>query len=855
MTLPSDISTADALAHLQAPDGDAHALDRRRFLQLVGMGAGAGLVSGTGGSLLDWFVPGLDPAAWAAGPLGPTDGVLVVLGLYGGNDGLNTVVPTGGAEHGMYIDQRQWALGSLAIAPENTLTLHAHAGVVDGPGLTGISGLNPRLGVLKGLWDAGQLAIVEGVGYPGPHDLSHFSSMAKWMAARPTGLPDTGWIGRWLDLHTAGRPDLFAGASVGSAVPLLAIGAAARATAVPDTVAEWGAATDTRSERGYQAVRQMYTEANGPWYAGAARAFSDGFDVVAATAGLYPPVTDVGEIRGDDIVTRMEVIARMINANLGFRVLTAGYADFDSHARQPAMHDARMIELNAALERFFAILDPGWASRVTVMTFSEFGRTSRANDGVGTDHGTAAPQLVFGANVRGGFYGSRPSIAAAQSDPWARMTPTVDVRSYYASLLDGWLGGGSAEVLGGDYENLGLIARPPGQLADGSTAPLPTVIGGLSTFVPVAPARFADTRDGTGGVPVGPLAARSVLRVRIAGVGDVPAEGITAVVANVTAVDATAPHYFTVYPGGTAKPATSNVNGGPGRAVPNLVTVGVGLDGHIEVFNSHGSADCLVDVFGYCTMGATGGDRFVPLAPARLFDTRTGHGIAAGKLAHLTPVEVAVAGRVGVPADATAVVLNLTATEPDAAGYLRLSPAGQPVAATSNVNFWEGDTVPNLAVVQLGAGGRIQVDGAGAGKHAVGDVFGYFTAAAPPGSGRIRAVAPRRLLDTREGLGARKRPIGGERRIDVTVARRAGVPENATAAVLNVTVTNVSAPSYVTVWPAGEGMPGTSNLNLLPGQTLANLVICRLGAGGALTFANKLAECDVIADVFAYVVE
>jgi hypothetical protein len=80
------------------------------------------------------------------------------------------------------------------------------------------------------------------------------------------------------------------------------------------------------------------------------------------------------------------------------------------------------------------------------------------------------------------------------------------------------------------------------------------------------------------------------------------------------------------------------------------------------------------------------------------------------------------------------------------------------------------------------------------------------------------------------------------------------VPAHATAVVLNVTATNVAAASYVTVWPTGESMPGTSNLNVVPGQTLANLVICRLGAGGALTFANKLADCDVLADVMAYFV-
>ncbi len=842
--LPTDISTANALAHLASPDRAPNALDRRKFLQLIGMGAGAGLVAGGSATLLDLFVPGHDPAAWALGPVGPNDGILVVIGLYGGNDGLNTVVQT---DNDTYYEQRHVVTTNgpldLSIAPEQTLPLDNG------------NGLNPYLTEFKRMWDAGQLAVVEGVGYPhgpgGDPDLSHFSSMAKWMAGRPHGLPTSGWLGRWLDGHTGGRPDLYAGASIGSAVPLHVIGGESRATGVPDAAAAWGSATDTRSERGYQAVRKMMG-AGGGWPSAVTQAFVDAFDVVAATAPFYPPAPPPDAPLVPEIITRMEVIARLINANLGFRVLTAGWADFDSHAGQPKMHGARMFELNAAVQRFYATLHPGWASRVTVMTFSEFGRTSHANAGHGTDHGSASAQLVFGANVRGGMYGARASLPPGE---WQRMAPTVDVRTYYASLIDGWLGGGASTVLGGEFGDLGLIRRPAGHIDDhGNVAPLPTVVGGLSTFVPIAPVRVADTRDGTGGVPATALGPRGVLRVPIAGAAGIPHDGVTAVVANVTAVDATEAHYFTVYPGGTPRPATSNVNGGPGRAVPNLVAVGVGSVGAIEVYNSHGAADCLVDVFGYCTMGSADGDRFVPLAPTRLFDTRSGLGVAAGALGRLAPAAIPVGGHAGVPADATGVVLNLTATEPDAPGYLRLSPAGQPVAATSNVNFWRGDTVANLAVVRLGTGGRVQLDGAGAGKHAIGDVFGYFIPAAP-GAGRLRAVAPRRLLDTREGLGAAKQPIGAGRTIDVTVAGRAGVPAGATAVVLNVTATNVSAPSYVTVWPAGEAMPGTSNLNLLPGQTLANLVICRLGTAGALTFANKLATSDVIADVFAYIVE
>src|SRR5690606_20820938 len=124
---------------------------------------------------------------------------------------------------------------------------------------------------------------------------------------------DSGWVGRWLDGYTGGRPDLFAAASVGSAVPLHVIGTASRATGMSDSIAAWGSATDTRSERGYQAVRKMYTGSNGPWHAATTQAYVDAFDVVAATAPFYPPPPAPGAVLEPEIVTRMGVIARLIN--------------------------------------------------------------------------------------------------------------------------------------------------------------------------------------------------------------------------------------------------------------------------------------------------------------------------------------------------------------------------------------------------------------------------------------------------------------------------------------------------------------------------------------------------------------
>ncbi|MEO6571715.1 MAG: hypothetical protein ABIO83_09215, partial [Ilumatobacteraceae bacterium] len=341
--LDPDISTTDALAMLHRTESDTHALDRRRFLQLIGMGAGAGLMGSGAASFLETLVPGHDHSAWAAGPVGPSDGILVVLGMFGGNDGLNTVVPL---DDPLYTSMH----GSVAIAPEQTLGLDGHVG------------LNPELTELKRFWDAGQLAVIEGVGYPSP-DLSHFNSMAYWMAGRPNAIPTSGWAGRWLDGYLNGAKNLYAAAEVGSSVPLHLVGQAARGTVVPETKPSYGVGTDDRDLRQYAVIRAMQSASNGPWGAAVSQAFIDQLDLARTLAPVIPDVLD-----GVHIVARMEVAARLINANLGFRVVTAGFGDFDSHAGQPSQHRARMTELNDALKKFFEVLEPGWQHRVTVMT-------------------------------------------------------------------------------------------------------------------------------------------------------------------------------------------------------------------------------------------------------------------------------------------------------------------------------------------------------------------------------------------------------------------------------------------------------------------------------------------------------
>jgi uncharacterized protein (DUF1501 family) len=840
--LDPDISAADSLRLLSNeadPTDDVvgpNGWTRRRFLQAVGYGVAGGATLGTVGPSFAELL-GVDPGeAFAASPIGATDGVLVNIVLYGGNDGLNTVVPY---TDPLYYDRR----GGVAIAAGNVLALD------------GKWGLNSNLPYIKSLWDEGSVAIVHGVGYPNP-DLSHFTSMGIWMHGNLRGgTPTSGFIGRWHDQVAADRAEM-AVATIGSSVPLHLQGFNRRALGIPHYGDLFGARVEASDRRLYDAVSAFSATGagRGQWHDTYANVLRTQIGVAGEVAPVFNP-----EVTGSDFVRKMTIAARLINANLGFRILDVGHDGFDNHDGQPSDHAPLLAELDAGLRAFYATLAPAWHRNVTLMTMSEFGRTVHANDSSGTDHGTANVQFVIGANVNGRRHlGDPPSLDLP--DRWDRLPHTVDFRAVFGSVLDGWLGAGSSSVLNGTFEDLGLFSRKPGEAPPPPPPPPDRVPGGgtlppaptspPSGLVPMAPVRIMDSRDGMGGVKTGAMVAGEMAKVRITGAHGIPA-GATAVVANVTSVGATEFGFMTVFPGGTKKPDTSNLNTAPGRPVPNLVVIGIGGDGCVDIYNAIGGSHCLVDVFGYFADGA--GDRFTPLVPKRLFDTRLGQGIRRGKIATGDAVEVQVAGLAGVPpSGATAVVLNLGVTETDSPGWMRLRPAGDAlVNDTSNLNFFAGDVVPNLAVCKLSSEGTVIVDGVGSGAHVFGDVFGYFGGT---GTSQLRTIAPARLLDTRIGQGAPAGPVSGSSSARLVVAGQGSIPAEATAVVLNVTATNVRGGTFVTVWPDGEGQPDTSNLNAARDQTIANLVICRLGSGGAVRLASPPAPCDLLADVLGYFV-
>lgn len=426
------MSAAEARRMLSQPDEAPDGWTRRRFLSAIGWGIGGGLLAGGLGDLIvAGLAPGDGSTAWATPPLAPSERIVIHIVMYGGNDGLNTVVPY---TDGNYYDQR----GSLAVAPANVLPLDDRFG------------LNPELTYLAEQWAAGRLAVVHGIGYPNP-DLSHFTSMAIWMSAR-VGLPPTsGWIGRWLDLQSTGADEVRA-VTIGTSVPLHLVGESRRASAVPPWGMDFGGGSEAADLRMYQGLRQMSSSlaGRGPWHDSIATTIRRQLDL----ADMVSPVFSE-ELPDSEIVRKLVVAARLVNADLGLRVVDVGWGDFDSHANQPWMHSERLRELNTGLSQFFAALDPVWHDRVTVMTVSEFGRTPYANDSAGTDHGTASCQFLIGAGVRGGMYGQAPSLAGLAR--WERPAHHVDLRSFYATVLGGCLGGGASEVLGGSFDVLGCF--------------------------------------------------------------------------------------------------------------------------------------------------------------------------------------------------------------------------------------------------------------------------------------------------------------------------------------------------------------------------------------------------------------
>ncbi|MFT3791670.1 MAG: hypothetical protein QM741_11475 [Rudaea sp.] len=382
-------------------------------------------------------------------------------------------------------------------------------------------------------------------------------------------------------------------------------------------------------------------------------------------------------------------------------------------------------------------------------------------------------------------------------------------------------------------------------------------------YVPLNPSRILDTRTGAHTsddqfAAIGALTPGQTLNLTVLGRGGVPSSGVKAVVLNLTVTAPTAAGYVTAWPSGTSKPTTSNINFVAGQTIPNLIIVGVGSNGKVSLFNSNGGNTHLVaDVQGYFTDDAD----LTAVTPARLLDTRTNHSTDDGlfqKLGQITAggqLDLTVAGRGGLPdSGVDSVILNVTATNPTAAGYITVWPTDNTQPATSNLNFVAGQTIANLVVSKVSAAGQVSLYNSAGSTDLIADVMGWF----PTGS-ELTALQPARLLDNRstgvttDGQFQRTGALGPQTTLDFTVVGRGNVPASGVGAVvLNVTVTGPTQAGYLTVWPTGSTQPLASNLNFVAGQTIPNLVIVEVGDEGKVSLYNALGSSYVVADVVGW---
>jgi len=354
--------------------------------------------------------------------------------------------------------------------------------------------------------------------------------------------------------------------------------------------------------------------------------------------------------------------------------------------------------------------------------------------------------------------------------------------------------------------------------------------GGLTALS--APARLLDTRgsgnkvgktDGTG----------TPYELTVAGVSGVPSTGVAAVAMNVTVVDGEATDvggYVTVYPCGT-RPNSSNLNFVNGQTVPNAVVAPVSSGGKV-CFYVYGKAHLLADVSGYFTAGFT-----ALSAPTRLLDTR-GSGTKVGKTDGTgTAYELTVAGGNGLPAagSLSTVAMNVTVVDgkaTDVGGYVTVYPCGTR-PNSSNLNFVNGQTVPNAVIASVSNTGKVCFYVYGE-AHILADVSGYFD------SSLTALSAPARLLDTRTSGTKVGKTDGTGTAYELTVAGASGLPAASSLSnvALNVTVVDGEATDvggYVTVYPCGT-RPNSSNLNFVNGQTVPNAVIASVSAAGKVCF-------------------
>jgi len=413
---------------------------RRRFIQ-----NGLGFVS-LGAAMPGFLMRTADAVAAEKGAGGGK--ILVVIEMSGGNDGLNTVIP--------YDDPAYpKARPNIGLAKDDVLQIGKT------PAAQSVA-LHPGMKALHGMFEKGQVAVVNGVGYPQPNR-SHFYSMDIWQMGDPSATPRerTGWLARYFDAdgHFKGNP--LGGVVLGSELPL-ALQSLNSPVAVIGNGGDYGfgskaadrkqqmeafqslyanpaPATGTVANGGDEFIRnvgnEVYTSTQ------TIKEALQKYDIKAGAAANYP--------NNNGLAARLQTIAKLITGGLTTRVYYAGIGGFDTHANQPNGHGNLLTSLSEAVAAFHRDLElQGRGKNVMTMTFSEFGRRVQENGSRGTDHGAASVMFAIGGGLRGGVFGEYPSLTNLDDGD---LRFTTDFRGVYATVLDSWLAAPSETVLRGKF--------------------------------------------------------------------------------------------------------------------------------------------------------------------------------------------------------------------------------------------------------------------------------------------------------------------------------------------------------------------------------------------------------------------
>jgi uncharacterized protein (DUF1501 family) len=432
---------------------------RRRFLELSGVmstGAFAAACSSSHGHPVG--APTLTPsgpqtsgaqlgAAAQHAPLAAGQGVLVLVTLYGGNDGLNTVIP--------YADPAyNSSRPDLAYSAGQVLDL--------GEGL----GFNPAMTGLHQMWQRKLCAVVRGVGYPQPNH-SHFVSMDIWQTATPGEPTGSGWLGRWLDAQPDDQIRALKAISVGGTLPPLLGGTKTAGSSLP--IGQFRLPKPGPMDTGFMGLGQPSSQ-DAPTAAYAARDVADLFTVAKTfTPALESATKKTGTAaktkaaagnpakaaKGSALAQQLDIVAECINASVPTRVYSVSLGGFDTHSAEKGTQSTLWGEVDKAVTDFQNTIAAGpYGKNVVTVLYTEFGRRVHANANQGTDHGTAGPVLVLGEPVNGGFYGQQPSLTDLDDGDLKFGT---DFRSVYATLLDKVLGADPAQILGQDQPRIAFL--------------------------------------------------------------------------------------------------------------------------------------------------------------------------------------------------------------------------------------------------------------------------------------------------------------------------------------------------------------------------------------------------------------